>query len=309
MESVSFVGIDIKVIAWDERAGCAVAEEWLEVPPAVDAQNVEDYVFGRFGEPVDVAVSHTDGFGELVMGWVFPTSTLQQLALPSDGLDMMVVPFVRFPDGTRRELFEYTAELHTEFAALVGPMDPAVDLIGSAVPVESATRLEDEHLVLVGTEREALELQLGGWIRRLLGEGWTYLVLEVTGTGRYVQFLTHDGSWLRGEVVGDRYLDGHEPLSDEEHQRLVDVGWNTPASSDDGCGNYWVEWTPDPDRTDMALGAAAHPAGPSAPDCVSTRDIDEAARFAAAALCDVFRVSSPGAVDVDAGPAGATDAT
>ena len=34
----------------------AVAEDWLEVPPAVDAQNVEDYVLGRFGEPVDVAV-------------------------------------------------------------------------------------------------------------------------------------------------------------------------------------------------------------------------------------------------------------
>ena len=55
VESVSFVGIDIKVIAWDEQSECAVAEDWLEVPPAVEAHNVEDYVVGRFGEPVDVA--------------------------------------------------------------------------------------------------------------------------------------------------------------------------------------------------------------------------------------------------------------
>ena len=45
------------------------------------------------------------------MGWVFPAATLDQLDLPSEGLEMMVVPFVRFPDGSRRELFEYTAEL------------------------------------------------------------------------------------------------------------------------------------------------------------------------------------------------------
>ena len=61
MESVSFVGIDIKVIAWDDREGCAVAEDWLDVPPAVDEHNVEDYVFGRVGEPVDVARQRVAG--------------------------------------------------------------------------------------------------------------------------------------------------------------------------------------------------------------------------------------------------------
>ena len=283
MKSVSFVGIDIKVIAWDEQSECAVAEDWLEVPPAVEAHNVEDYVVGRFGEPVDVAVGGTDGYGEIVMGWVFASATLAQLDLPSEGLEMMVVPFVRFPDGSRRELFEYTAELHDEFEALVATIDPDATGGDGAAPVESRDRLEHERLALVGAEREVVELQVEGWLRRMRSERSTYLIVEVSGTGRYVQFLTEDGSWLRGEVVGDRHLGGHHPLSTDEQQRLADVGWNAPGDQDDDCGNFWVDWgeEPDPDH-----GGDATP--------VSDRDLEEAARFAAAALCDVF---GPLAVD------------
>jgi len=297
VESVSFVGIDIKVVAWDERADRAVAEDWLEVPPAVEAHNVEDYVFGRFGEPVDVAVSRTDEFGELVTGWVFSNAALERTTLPSEGLHMMVVPFVRFPDGTRQELFEYNAELHREFAALVGVLEPAVDVLGTMVPAESTGRLEDERPTLVGAEREQLELQLGGWLRRMLVEGWTYLILEVSHSGRYVQFLTHDGAWLRGEAVGERYLDGHPPLSNDEHESLCSLGWNPPGSDGDDCGNYWVDWGDDVD--DRAGDRVTDRAG----DRVTDRDIDEAGRFAAATLCDIFDVTHADEVQVITGAA------
>jgi hypothetical protein len=292
VESVSFVGIDIKVIAWDDREGCAVAEDWLEVPPAVDEHNVEDYVLGRFGEPLDVAVSRTDGFGEIVMGWVFPPDSLARVDLPCDGLEMMVVPFVRFPDGSRRELFEYTAELHHEFAALVASIDPGAGRLCERAPVESRDRLEHEQPVLCSVELDQLELQLGGWLQRMLTEGWTYLILEMSGTGRYVQFLTHDGSWLRGEVVGDRYLEGHRRISADEHQRLVDLGWNAPGEHDDESGNYWVDWgdAEEADRT----GTFA---------LVADRDVDEAARFAAAALVEVFGPCEVDDIDVATGHA------
>jgi hypothetical protein len=293
MESVSFVGIDIKVIAWDDDHARAVAEDWLQVPPAVDAHNVEHYVVGRFGEPVDVAMARTDGFGELVMGWVFPSSGLDGVELPSDGLVMMVVPFVRFPDGTRRELFEYTAELNSEFAALVTSIDPGAEVLGGPTPVETGGRLETEQLRLFGAQREDVELQVAGWLRRMLADGWTYLILEVAGTGRYVQFLTHEGSWLRGEAVGDRYLEGHDPLSPDERRRLVDLGWNPPGDDPDECGNFWVDWGHD-DADPHRFGSV---------DDVTDGDIEEAARFAAATLCEVFGPVGVDQVDVMAGPA------
>jgi hypothetical protein len=127
----------------------------------------------------------------------------------------------------------------------------------------------------------------------MLAEGWTYLILEISGTGRYVQFLTHEGSWLRGEAVGDRYLADHDLLSPDEHQRLRDLGWNPPGDESDECGNHWVDWGHDDDDP--------HRSGSY--DDVSDADIEEAARFAAATLCEVFGPLHVDDVDVMAGPA------
>ena len=134
----------------------------------------------------------------------------------------------------------------------------------------------------------------------MLVDGWTYLIVEVSGTGRYVQFLTHDGSWLRGEVVGDRHLGGHDPLSAHERERLSDMGWIAPDDRDDDCGNFWVDWGEegDPDRPDRV-------SDDSLP--VSDRDVDEAARFAATALCEVFGPLDLDGVDVVAGHASHTE--
>jgi hypothetical protein len=302
VESVRFVGIDLKVIAWDEHDGCAVAEDWLEVPPAVDATNVEQYVLGRFGDPTDVAVGTTDEFGELVMGWVFPSTALSALELPSEGLELMVVPFVRFRDGSRRELFEYTAELEREFTALVGPLDAGSTGLGERPPSETRTRLEQEHLSLWSAELELVEEQLAGWLRRMVREGWTYLIIEVADTGRYVQYLSHDGDWLRGEVVGDRYLPDDQQLSTHELRSLADIGWNAPGEHGDPSGNHWVEWGDGDDLADeLADDRDEPPAGPLRE--LAERDLLEAARFGAAAVVGVFDLGRPDRAEVSTGHA------
>ncbi len=313
MESVSFVGIDIKVIAWNEGESAAVAEDWLAVPPPVDAHNVERYVIGRFGEPVDIALGSTDVYGEILMGWVFPSAALRDLGLPSDGLEMMVVPFVRFPDGTRRELFEYNAELNREFAGLVesigtgsgrpgtSPSDGDAGAAGTATsvgtgtldpgelaPVEHRSRLEDERLTLAGTSHDLIELQLGGWLRRMLLEGWSYLIVQLGHDGRYVQFLTHDGSWLRCEAVGDRYL-GEAPLSRTERDALASLGWDDPSPDPDGCGNH-----------SMDLGEVDG-------RVVTDAEITRAASIAATTLCEVFGPVRTEKVEIMVGHASTID--
>lgn len=293
VESVVVVGIDLKVIAWDGRSDREVARNWLAVPAGVDPAEVEHYVMERFGDPDDVAVTSHDEFGDLVVGWVFPGDTLGEFDLPDEDLELMVVPFVRFPDGGRCELATYNAVLHREFSELVGLLDPDHAPLDEHPATETRGRLDQEHLRLVSADREQLELQLGGWFRRLLADGDTYLVIEVTGTGRYVQFVTRDDTWLRGEVVGNRYLAGLAMLDPDQHQRLVDIGWNPPGDRGDESGNYWVEWGDE--EFDDPVGARPEP--------LCERDVAEAARFAAAALCDVFFLSSPVAAEVSAGPA------
>ena len=292
MESVLFVGIDIKVVARDAATGQVRGEDWLEVPPAVDASRVEQYVLARFGDPVDVAMGRTDRFGEIVTGWIFPSELLDPLGLPSELAEMLVVPYVRFDDGSRRELFEYNVELHNEFAALAAQFDRSAAAISDVAPREANGRLDQEQLRLVNGERDDVELQVSGWLTRMLDDGWTYLIIELPETGRYVQFLTHDGDWLRGEVVGDRYLEGHLKLSPDELQRLRDLGWNRPGEDPDDCGNHWVDWGDPADEHGARL---------------DVRDVDEAARFAAATLCDVFGPVDPGRCEVLVGTASTDD--
>jgi hypothetical protein len=98
-------------------------------------------------------------------------------------------------------------------------------------------------------------------------------------------------------VVGDRYLGAHAPLSPDEHVRLRDLGWNPPDPAEDGCGNFWIDWG-------RAEGEPDDPGYPFDED-VSDRDIEEAARFAAATLCEVFGPVGPDDVTVMVGAASA----
>lgn len=71
-----------------------------------------------------------------------------------------------------------------------------------------------------------------------LDEG-SFLWLTKRGTGRYVQFIAYD-SGLRGETVGNTYLDGDDQLGATDLAWLAHHGWRDP----DEYGNHWREWEP-----------------------------------------------------------------
>lgn len=289
MNSVTFVGIDIKVIARETTSRGEVAENWLEVPASIDTADVEEFVVERFGEPLDLEVESRSDQGEVVRGWVFPTVSPGLIAGPAEGIEMIVVPFVRFPDGTRRELFDYMAELDREFRELALGIDPQAHIPGTPASCRPAALLADEHIAVYSTDPDLLTLQIAGWIRRAIREGHTYLVFDLTATGRYVQFVTHDGTPLRGEVSGDRHLSSSQRLSPAEHEALIAAGWSGPESCDEDCGNYWVQWGK-PRRTEFA-------------DYQVKSRPDEAAQIASATLWSVFGVKDPAEIEVTAGPA------
>ncbi len=66
-----------------------------------------------------------------------------------------------------------------------------------------------------------------------------HVIISQKGSNRYMQFAAF-GANLRGESVGDAYLEGAEMLSPEELAWLGGHGWNDP----DVGGNYWRHWEP-----------------------------------------------------------------
>lgn len=296
MGRLDYSKVEIKVVSCGPGRD-ASTEHWIEVPDALDPGSVEDFVIDRFGEPSDVALRSAGALGEVVRGWVYPADAgILQLAelspvAPTD--EILIVPFVRFDDGSRRELFTYASELNHAFAEAIAPLGaPQLDCEQLA-PGEASSRLAQERAWLVGDE-SLLELQIAGWLRRMVEEQWTFLILDAPATGRYVQFLVHGGDWLRGEAVGDRYLDGHPPLTHRERSLLSSVGWNEPFIGSDSSGNHWFEWIAD-------LSAAS---GPEDPACrVEDDDVLDAAHMAARTLTDVFTSLRMHDIEVHTGPA------
>ena len=57
----------------------------------------------------------------------------------------------------------------------------------------------------------------------------------------FVQFLRMDND-LRGECVGSEVMGGPFPLTDEERERVLDLGWVTSLSAGSLAGNYEHDW-------------------------------------------------------------------
>jgi len=264
MATSNVIAVDLKVVAQEPGTGRPIHEQWVELPGALGPSSVEQFVFTRVGDPLDVAMTRVDGVGETIGGWLFaPGTRLDRLIGATDDnaavLDLidpttplLVIPFVRFPDGHRRELYAHAVEANRAFACVVGDdqLDPE-----ALAPEDRRGRLADESPWLVDTDQELLEVQVTGWLRRLIEEAATYLVLDLPATGRYVQFMTEDASHLVAEVVGDRHLDGYDALTRRERRALRDLGWSAPA--EDG-GNRTREWvTITPASADEAVRQAA----------------------------------------------------
>jgi len=245
---VDRTAVEVALVAWDERASASLDQLRLDVPSGLDPDGVRWYVEHRFGTPVGTVGSGVDPGSSL--GWTYPITVVPELAGAHPSALLLVVPFGRGPEGDLREL-----------------------------PIGSPPLAQDRPRLRVH-DRAGITAQVGGWLQRMLAEGDTYLLLEVGDRHRYVQFATHDGRWLRGEVVGPVQVPDH-PLTPAELAAIRDVGWNDPHGGAGG-GNFWFEWG-DPDTGEAV-------------------DLDDAAELAAATLCVAFAPLDPAGVRVETGP-------
>lgn len=75
-----------------------------------------------------------------------------------------------------------------------------------------------------------------------------FLVLQVKGTDRYVQFMDQGAFGLRAESVSDFYLSDGDHLGEEDYRALMNLGWHAPTRLPeffghdfDGSSNYYVD--------------------------------------------------------------------
>ena len=242
---------ELSFVVWDEREARAVDQRRVELPPGLDVDGVRWFVEQRYG-PVR-GVVHAAGSDGPPIGWTLPVEAVPELAREHTGTVLLVVAYGRAPDGTLHEL------------------------------TPGGRRLAEERPVLGTTSRAGVTIQVGGWLRRMLEEGHTYLLLELGEDARYVQYATHDGSWLRGEVVGSVHVPDR-PLTPAEEAAILDVGWHPPTGDPDsgpGGVNHWMEW-----------------GDPSTGEPV---DVQDAAELTAATLC-ALGVDDPAQVRIETGP-------
>lgn len=270
MEADRIVAVEVEAVAWDRRAATAIDQRRLEVPEDLEPHAVREHLEERFGESTGTVHTEDEAFGDIVVGWLFPDEVLAELGMEHPDATLLAVPYVRFANGVRRELTIYNAELQARFADLARTLAPDgsppwsmpeeptdTQLLEGTAPERPRPLAGEEDLRLFHSDPEGVRLQLEGWLRRLVAEGHTFLVLEVGDRGRYLQFVSHDGSWLRGEVVGPSNLQGLPPLDDLELLAIHAAGWNEP-DEDSGVGNFWFEWG-DPDEGEpVDVEHAAH---------------------------------------------------
>jgi hypothetical protein len=80
-----------------------------------------------------------------------------------------------------------------------------------------------------------------------------YLILISKVNGRFIQFVCQGSFGMRAEAVSNNYLTGECRLSEDDHARLLRLGWSPPTHSareennpdqrdPDGSPNYFCEW-------------------------------------------------------------------
>ena len=87
-----------------------------------------------------------------------------------------------------------------------------------------------------------------------------HLVINVKGTGRYVQFMDQGRFGMRVESVSDYYLPEDEHLSEQDYGLLVKFGWLAPTRlpdefgrDSDGSPNYFVDLAQPVSLQDVAM--------------------------------------------------------
>ena len=89
-----------------------------------------------------------------------------------------------------------------------------------------------------------------------------FLVLQVKGTDRYVQFMDQGAFGLRAESVSDFYLSEGDHLSEEDYRILLNLGWHAPTRLPeifghdfDGSSNYYLDLARPVSMEDVAVMA------------------------------------------------------
>lgn len=95
-----------------------------------------------------------------------------------------------------------------------------------------------------------------------------YLILNVKGTSRFVQFMDQGQYGMRVESISDYYLPEDDHLSENDYQLLTKLGWHAPTQvpgtsghDPDGSPNYYLELAhplPIPDIAVMAVMTVAN---------------------------------------------------
>ena len=98
-------------------------------------------------------------------------------------------------------------------------------------------------------------MEIHGLLELLVEERHAFLIIGLPHWHRYVQFITQEGDWIRGETVGNEYLDFESSLTEDDDRLLMQLGWNPVEPREEACGNYWRHWEVDELREAAALAA------------------------------------------------------
>ena len=195
---------------WIDVADIGGGEDWRSaVRRAVEAADVLIVAVSRSSlesPVVEWEVELAEDAGKLIIPIKFgripdlETSLQRRLSL---------LNHISFADGNNRGLARLLKSLGG------GPIDPSADLGSDRYP---AIR---RNIELIAGLLAFLQESRGGVSAVVLhgGESWEY----------YIQMIvaTHDPE-IRGEAVGNGYLEAPRLLSDEQQTRLVELGWNPP---------------------------------------------------------------------------------
>lgn len=75
-----------------------------------------------------------------------------------------------------------------------------------------------------------------------------YLIINLKGSNRVVQFAGQGAHGMRAETVSNFYLPEKDQLGEAQHERLLELGWNPPCNLPDqfghepvGSPNYFLD--------------------------------------------------------------------
>jgi len=105
---------------------------------------------------------------------------------------------------------------------------------------------------MTSRQRQLHEAWVGfGWqLIQVLGalEEDEYLIINIKGSNRFVQFAGQGAHGMRVEVVSNFYLPESERLGELQHDLLLKLGWNAPSNLPDefghepvGSPNYFID--------------------------------------------------------------------